>query len=300
MAYAADPMRMPVKAAPITLDRATVVWARAFGGERSQDADGPDFKATHVFEGGALGADWVANGTFRVGLFAGGGSGRLSVDDNSQTVDSTYGFGGTYGHFDWDTRFLDIKLWGGGMQNASTRQVMNNLAPSGMESATASYNGTFFTPEVAYGWHLPIGDGVTLTPAARARYVAGWFDGYTEAGSAQGLTVGTRTVQDVEERLELSLSKADPTPWGQPLEAHATFGVLGIERISGDSVAGTLIGVPFSFATPGQNAVAGGYVGSGFDLRISTMTSIFASFEGTIYSDKSRTGTARGGLRARF
>jgi outer membrane autotransporter protein len=210
MAYASD-TRMPVKAVPVALDCATVVWAKAFGGARSQDADGPDFKATHVFEGGLIGADWFTNGTLRVGLFAGGGGGRLSVDQSSQKIDSTYGFGGAYGHFSWDTRFLDIKLWGGGSQNSSTRQVANNLVPTGLETATASYAGTFLTPEIAYGWHLLIGSGVTMTPAARVRYVAGWLDGYAETGSAQNLTVGRRTVQDVEERLEVTFANGGPT-----------------------------------------------------------------------------------------
>jgi hypothetical protein len=304
VAYAADTgARLPVKAlkaAPVAIDRATVVWAKAFGGERSQDADAPDLKAKHVFAGGALGADWAANGALRVGLFAGGGAGRSSVDLSSQTVDQTYEFGGAYGHFDWDARFLDIKLWGGGMQSSSTRLVMNNLAPGGIESANGSYSGAFFTPEIAYGWRVAIGDGVILTPVARARYVAGWFNGYNEAGSAQGLTVGSRTVQDVEERIEVTLAKSGPTPWGQPIEARATFGALGIERVAGQNVAATLIGVPLSFAVPGQNAVAGGYIGTGIDLHINATTSVFTSLEGTIYSDKSRTGTARGGLRARF
>jgi outer membrane autotransporter protein len=178
--------------------------------------------------------------------------------------------------------------------------VANNLVVNGAESATASYSGAFFTPEIAYGWHLQLGDGVVLTPAARLRYVAGWFGGYTETGSMQALTVGSRTVQDLEERLEATVSKSGPTPWGQQIESHATFGVLGLERVGGTTVSSTLIGVPLSFAVPGQNDVVGGYVGTGLDLHISASTTVFSSADFTIYSDKSRTGTARGGVRVSF
>jgi len=196
--------------------------------------------------------------------------------------------------------FLDLTLWGGASTNSSTRAVANNLVPTGLESATASYSGTFFTPEIAYGWHIQLGDGVVLIPAARLRYVAGWFGGYTETGSMQGLTVGSRTVQDLEERLEAMVSKSGPTPWGAAIEAHATLGVLGLERVGGNNVSSTLIGVPLSFAVPGQSDVFGGYVGTGLDLHVTPSTTVFSSADFTVYSDKSRTGMARGGVRVSF
>jgi uncharacterized protein with beta-barrel porin domain len=302
--YAADTnasaVPFPLKAKAPATDRTTVVWAKAFGGGRSQDADGPDLKASNELADGVLGADWAVNGLLRAGLFGGGGAGRLAVDMNSQTVDTNYGFGGGYGRLDWGGSFLDLKVWGGGSQSSSTRQVANNLAPNGMESATASYNGAFFTPEVAYGRRVLLGDGLLLTPAARLRYVAGWFDGYTESGSAQALTVASRTVQDLEERLEVTVSNTSRATWGQPIDAHATIGVVGIERIGGDAVNGTLIGAPLSFIVPGESAVAGGYLATGFDWHVNASTSVFTGAEATVYSDKSRTGVARGGLRVQY
>ena len=73
------------------------------------------------------------------------------------------------------------------------------MAPDGFETATATDRGWFISPELTYGVRIPMQD-YTLTPRARVRYVAGFFDAFSEQGSAQNLSIASRTVQDVEER----------------------------------------------------------------------------------------------------
>ena len=106
------------------------------------------------------------------------------------------------------TQYLDFALYGGSSSASSTRGIANNMAPDGFETATATDRGWFISPELTYGVRIPMQD-YTLTPRARVRYAAGFFDAFSEQGSAQNLSIASRTVQDVEERLELALSRID-------------------------------------------------------------------------------------------
>jgi uncharacterized protein with beta-barrel porin domain len=54
------------------------------------------------------------------------------------------------------------------------------MAASGLEVATASYGGWFISPEVTYGYRIPV-NAITVTPRLRVRYVGGALDGYSES-----------------------------------------------------------------------------------------------------------------------
>ena len=275
------------------------VWSKAFVGARHQRADGAMLPSDTLAYGGALGADKSFGHRIRLGAFIGAGRGKLDVDLNSQSVKTDYMFGGVYFRLDRVTHFFDVAMTGGITSNDSTRQVAHNLAPAGQETATASYNGWFVSPEFTYGVRIPVASNATLTPSVKFRYIGGHQSVYTEAGSSQTLTVNARTSHNLEQRIEFALSQIREMNGGS-LKTTFTVGALGLERIGGNTVSTVLIGQNLSFAAPGDNLTGGLYAGVGFDVRFNERMGAFVSTEGTVMSDKSTLGTAKSGVRVTF
>ena len=299
-AYAADKgLGVLPQAGIVDPASGTAVWTSGFGGIRRQDADGPMLGSRTTAYGGAIGIDGQLRPDLRIGGFVGAGQGRLNVDQDSQSVDTDYVYGGLYGRFDWVSHFLDFSVQAGRSGNDSQRLVANNMVSNGLETASASYDGWYVSPQIAYGVRIPVNANMTLTPNARVRYLAGRFDGYNETGSAQNLSVGERKVENFEERFELALTLYEPMSAGV-IKTTATLGGIAQQRVGDRTIDTVLIGQDLAFATPGQNSTFGGYAGLAFDYRLSSNANIFGGVEATVMDDRSTIGTARGGVSLRF
>jgi Autotransporter beta-domain len=299
MSYASDPKPILGKAPAVVPYYDTTVWASGFGGQRIQDTNGPILAATDTAFGGAIGIDRAFASNWRLGAFLGAGDGREDVQFNVQTIDTTYIYGGIYGHVDVAAQFLDFALYGGGMNNNSTRGIANNLATGGFENATANYGGWFISPELIYGIHIPTNDFV-WTPRATVRYVGGVLDGFSETGSAQNLTVGQQAINDVEERLEVEFSKIMPVSFGGTFTFREYVGAIGLERLGNTNINTVLLGQNLSFVTPGAPAAVGIVAGGGLQYHPTPSVSLFVAGEATVMSDNSASGAVTGGARVAF
>jgi hypothetical protein len=284
--------KAPSAAAPIN------VWTAGFGGVRYQQGTDTTLNSTSSVFGGTFGVDRQMRPDLLVGLFAGGGGSNLTVEQGSQKIDSDYVFGGAYAHKTWGASFVDTTLQVGGITNRSDRLVQNAIT-GGLEHGAATSHGWFISPEVAYGYHLNVGHGYTLTPIARARYVAGFFDGYNESGSTQTLSIGNRTLQDFEERAELEFSRAGLFG-NSALKTTLHGGFIGLQRVGDTNISAVLIGQGLTFATPGHASAAGGAFGASFDYAVAPNMVVFGAAEGQFMSDQSQTVSARGGFKVVF
>jgi hypothetical protein len=277
----------------------TTVWAKGFYGQRTQQADGPLLRNVTRFYGGGIGVDRLLQPDLRLGGLVGGGTINTSIDLNSGSGASDIVFAGLYGRKDFGPVFVDFALLGGHTANHTTRNINNNTLVNGLEVATASFGGWFISPEVATGYRYDFMPGWTLTPAARLRYLAASYDGFTESGSTANLTAADHSLQNAEERADFTLTHTMLPDSGR-LQLGVTAGVLGQQRTGAGNLNATLLGQALAFATPGKSSVYGGYGGGSLDWRMHNGLSVFAAAEYTAMSDSSNTVTGRAGLRYGF
>jgi hypothetical protein len=277
-----------------------VVWGSLFASGRNDPGADLGFGGASGLAGGLVGADFAVGEDLTLGVLAGGAFGRIDVAGDSQTVQSTYGFGGVYGRWESGTMFVQGDLLGGFGSHDSERTIANNLAPGGVEIASASYDGWFVSPEIAVGWNRVRPSGLMLTPAFSLRYVGGHFDGYTESGSSDDHVVGSRFAHALEGRAELGLSPEAPVAHGNSqLDWSARVGVVVAGQF-GDDIESSLGPALITFDRPGEEVLVGGYVGASVDLLVGETLSLFAGGEGTLWSDGSLSGNLNLGIKAGF
>ena len=300
-AYAAE--TAVLKAPTATYADGTSVWARGFAGQRIQQQDGAQLRNANLFYGGMIGADFAARPDLRFGVFLGGGQIRTRIDAGQGDTDSDLVFAGAYARYDAGRSFLHAAIQGGGSHNTTTRSIANNLLANGLETARASFDGWYVSPEATIGHRFALGQladaAYTLTPSLRVRYLYGAYDGYTETGTVAALTVGGQTVSAWEERGEVKLTRTVAFNPTNQVSTSVAGGVLGTQRAGGTTIDATMLGQAIPFAAPGKLDVWGGYGALGLEWRARNVT-FFSAAEYLALSDNSNVISGRAGLRVGF
>jgi hypothetical protein len=268
-------------------------WAKGFGGRREQDTTGNFLGSITNGFGGAIGYDRRLTPDLQVGGFVGGSNNETKLNANAGSVDIDAVFGGGYVRTFFSASFLDLALIGGRLDNESKRNIGGGL---NLETATASFGGWFINPMATLGHRIAFGNGLTLTPAIKVRYLKSHFDSYAETGSSANMTVSGWDSAAFEERAELALASVQYFGGDSRFLFRMAGGALAQQRAGDSSVGLTFAGQSLLALTPDQRRVNGWYGNAGFDWQRGRFA-IFAGGEITDTSDFAVTYSGKSGLR---
>lgn len=275
-------------------DDGNLLWVRVFGGRRIQSASA-DAAASRIDHYGIIaGADRVVS-FGRAGVFAGAGRVDANTSDSASSLEGTTGFFGLYGATKAGILDFNGSLTAGGISNESTRNIN-----AGSETAEGIFSGWYVSPEISASHAFDLTPAWSLTPSARLRYVAAFYDGYSEKGSSQDLSYDSRTTESIEGRLQVELGYR----YLMPNERFVRFGlsgaVLDSYDLRGSGFQARLSGSEFTFTDSADRNVFGGSLGGSFDVEVSRRVNIYGSFEASRFSDDSSSYVGRLGLKSVF
>lgn len=223
------------------------LWGQFIVGGHYQS--GSDVTAAYTgFNGGLVFGREQAGGS---GYFGGVGIGRTASTDSDAFDISTYSaFAGLYNQM----KIGEFALTVGYQSNASSRQIANNMVPSGIETATASYSSYFVSPS------LTMQDVMGLeNTILRLRYLGSYSSGYTEMGSSTNLTVDERFSHLFEARIGMQNSITDSMSIRYGVDAqYSTTDATGID----------LMGTALSIPNANDGFAARGFLGLDFNNNL--------------------------------
>lgn len=300
MAYAAD---APLKSQTAVTADGSVIWTRVFGGQSHANAEGTLVGFRNSFFGGAIGVDMPVDASRRYGVFLGGVSNSSKLAENYGDTTSKMVFAGGYLRQTWGSSFMKLALQAGLGSNDTSRNISNNTANGGVETAKGNYSNWYMSPELSVGHTYALGEflkgDVSLTPVAQVRFLHGSFGGYGETGGTDNLRIGQRTSSSMEERLTLKASHVSSGLQGFDLKFDLELGALANQRVGGGDVSATFVGQSVKFAQPGKGNRIGATAGIGAELTNGAV-SFFAAGEYIARANSVLDYSGKLGLTVRF
>lgn len=255
-------------------------WAGVFGASLQNDATGQTLASTDR-SGGIVGGMTIGTQSgLSFGLFAGLGNGVSTVEGSSRT-ETDYRFAGISMHGGGAT-WINARLIGGTTDSDSGRTVADNTVAGGLATGTANYGGDFVALHLGAGRDFLAGN-VVWTPILSLDAAAGSFDGYTETGTAQDLTVDGRDTTALSLRVGIERSESFDLAGGT-LATEMSLALVNTNLSNGD-IGGSLIGQSFVTGTGLGASYTGVAIGSGLSFAMSPSASISIRGEGVFADD---------------
>ncbi|MBN9221277.1 MAG: autotransporter domain-containing protein [Mesorhizobium sp.] len=258
-----------------------IVWSRVLVGRSTVSQDAANASSWMNFVGVAFGGDHRVSDTLRLGGFFGLADSRTETDGDASLKSKWY-YAGLYGGWSPGAAFVEGNLTGGYAANRSERLITNGLAT---ETASGDYGSTFFSPELAVGYHVALRPGVSLTPQLRVRYLGVDAEGYSETGSSADMTVSRHYTGFLEERA-LAKLQFDNARWS----LFTTVGVVGLHRIQGSGTNVSLLGIDSTVAGGDAN-LFGATFGLGGDWKMTDTVSLHGAINGTAFNNNASIDT---------
>lgn len=209
------------------ISQGSVAWGHTYGNWGQTLGNGNTAQINHTSGGGLMGADAIAFGGWRAGLFAGFGNTRFSVEDRASSGNADSYTMGAYAGRQFGAGSVQVGTTFAAHDVSSTRNVKVGSLSNTLSSSRMGVTGQIFG-EANYTFDMLT---TRFQPFAAGRLVYQYSDEFTETGGAAALRVAGQSqtfgITTLGARLEQELA---------PLGAYSASltGSLGWRHVFGD------------------------------------------------------------------
>ncbi|WP_299985954.1 autotransporter outer membrane beta-barrel domain-containing protein [uncultured Ruegeria sp.] len=238
------------------------VWISGFGGQNQVSGTG----VLQDSYGGLVGGVDLPSASGSVfGLFGGFGTGDISADNSGNTLDTDAVFAGGYYHRDFGSKFLRASLVGGQLSSSGSRDVFNNLATGGVETASSDYDGYFVSPSIELGARFDnLLANKPLLASLQLSYLHLSEDGYTETGVANPVTVDDSQSDYLNARAQITLPHEVSLGAGPNALLEFTAGIDGQFAMGDTSRKASVLGSDIELDPIYDDQLVRGFLGGSF------------------------------------